>query len=168
MQGFLPIRCLNQYCMWEREISHQDCIHHGLIIRATYLPPLSREMELNTRKPGVQYLFHIDFPTWKKKKPFWVDFFKFSLFFFSTSTVQNVRVFFLWRNDHPVARIHENYCAQRQISAIFDGSGIIYQTEKTGCFRLHRAAIHFQKRSTSSPNIDFITKRLAMQTSKRN
>lgn len=26
-----------------------------------------------------------------------------------------------------------------------DGSGIIYQTEKTGCFRPHRAAIHFQR-----------------------
>lgn len=29
--GILPIYWLNQYCVWVKEISHQDCIHHGLI-----------------------------------------------------------------------------------------------------------------------------------------
>lgn len=150
MQEFLPVRCLNQYCMWEKEISHQDCIHHGLIIRATYLPPLSREMELNTRKPGVQYLFHVGFPTWeKKKKTFWVDFFKFPLVFFFLPLQRRTLEFSPYERSPCCQNPWNMLCSVPDFCCILslrtDGSGIIYQTEKTGCFRLHRAAIHFQK-----------------------
>ncbi len=69
-----------------------DLLHEQYIFHSC-----PQEMELSTGKPGVYSYLDLS----RKEKSFWADFLK---ILFSTSTVQYFGV--IWRNPHPVARIH--------------------------------------------------------------
>lgn len=85
----------------------------------------------------------------KKKKTFWVDFFKFPLVFFFLPLQRRTLEFSPYERSPCCQNPWNMLCSVPDFCCILslrtDGSGIIYQTEKTGCFRLHHASIHFQK-----------------------
>lgn len=85
----------------------------------------------------------------KKKKTFWVDFFKFPLVFFFLPLQRRTLEFSPYERSPCCQNPWNMLCSVPDFCCILslrtDGSGITYQTEKTGCFRLHHAAIHFQR-----------------------
>lgn len=96
--------------MWEQEISHHDCcLNVGLLDEQYISCSCAREMELR-----IQYLFHVTHVQAKKRKtPTFFFHMKIS-FFPSFYAVQHIKLFLIWRNPHPVARIHEGSCVQCQ------------------------------------------------------
>lgn len=143
----LSIYLLNQYCMWEQEISHHDCcLNVGLLDEQYISSSCAREMDLR-----IQYLFHATHVQAKKRKtPTFFCSYE-NLFFPSFYAVQHIKVFLIWRNPHPVARIHEGSCVQCQphcyvLFGIINGSELICQTEVAALVSFIRNS--FWERST--------------------
>lgn len=67
--GISPIYWFNQYWMWVKEISHQDCIHHRLIIWTIHLPQLSPRGGIEHRN-SVYSTFFSCRPAYKEKNPY--------------------------------------------------------------------------------------------------
>lgn len=105
-EGILPVYWHNQYHMWVKEISHQDCIHNGLIIQSSTVVPKG----WNWPQESLVSTVFVSCRSAYKKKILLDRFWK---FFYSA-----VR-FLIRPNPHPVARIHESSCYQCQPAAIF-------------------------------------------------